>query len=77
MQQTSQKSNYREFPGGPVVRSRRSHCQGLDSIPCQGTKILQAARRSQNIYIYIYIYIYISELSKIKLQQAGVGDIIK
>ena len=31
-----------EFPGGPVVRSRRFHCGGLGSIPGRGTKILQA-----------------------------------
>ena len=31
-----------EFPGGPVVRTRRFHCSGLGSIPGQGTKIPQA-----------------------------------
>ena len=36
-----------EFHGGPVVRTWRFHCCGLGSIPCQGTKILQAARRGQ------------------------------
>ena len=34
---------WREFPGGPVVRTPRSHCRGLGSIPGQGTKIPQAA----------------------------------
>ena len=32
----------REFPGGPVVRTRRFHCHGLGSIPGWGTKIPQA-----------------------------------
>ena len=36
------KMVYREFPGGPVVRTWHSHCQGPGSIPGQGTKILQA-----------------------------------
>ena len=31
-----------EFPGGPVVRTRRFHCRGPGSIPGWGTKILQA-----------------------------------
>lgn len=30
---------YREFPGGPIVRTPYSHFQGLDSIPGQETKI--------------------------------------
>ena len=33
------KSSSWEFPGGPVVRTRCSHCQGLGSIPGRGTKI--------------------------------------
>ena len=28
-----------------MVRTQRSHCQGLGSIPGRGTKILQALRR--------------------------------
>ena len=32
-------SSGREFPGGPVVRTRRFHCRGPGSIPGQGTKI--------------------------------------
>ena len=36
-----------EFPGGPVVRTRRFHCCGLSSIPGQGTKIPQAAWHGQ------------------------------
>ena len=39
-----QDMEMREFPGGPVVRTRRFHCQGSGSIPGQGTKIPQAAR---------------------------------
>ena len=37
------KSQLREFPGGSVVRTPCSHCQGPGSIPGRGTKILQAA----------------------------------
>ena len=33
---------FREFPGGPVVKTWCFHCQGLGSIPGQGTKTLQA-----------------------------------
>ena len=29
---------FREFPGGPVVKTWSYHCQGLGSIPGQGTK---------------------------------------
>ena len=32
----------REFPGGPVVRTLRSHCHGPRLDPGQGTKISQA-----------------------------------
>lgn len=44
------------FPGSPGVRTQRFHCQGWSSIPGLTTKILQATRCSQNIYIYIYIW---------------------
>ena len=37
----------REFPGGAVVSTWRSHCWDLSSIPSQGTKISQAAQHSQ------------------------------
>ena len=36
------KSDAREFPGGPVVRTWNFHCRGLGSIPAWGTKIPQA-----------------------------------
>ena len=36
-----------ELPGGPVVKTRRFHCRGLSSIPCQGTKIPHAPQRGQ------------------------------
>ena len=37
------KSNhFREFPGGPVVRTRAFHCQGPGSIPGRGNKLSQA-----------------------------------
>ena len=29
-----------DFPGGPVVRTQRSHCHGLGLVPGQGTEIL-------------------------------------
>ena len=31
-----------EFPDGPVVKTLHFHCRGHDSIPGQGTEILQA-----------------------------------
>ena len=31
-----------EFPGVPVVRTQRSHCQNPGSVPGRGTKIPQA-----------------------------------
>ena len=41
--EASFKNGYvREFPSGSVVRTQRFHCQGLGSIPGQGTKIPQA-----------------------------------
>ena len=36
-----------EFPGGPVVRTQGFHGQGPGSIPCQGTKILEALWHGQ------------------------------
>ena len=32
---------YREFPGGPVVRTAHFHCRAPHSIPGRGTKISQ------------------------------------
>ena len=37
----------REFLGGPVLRTWRSHCCGLGSIPGQGTKIPQACSQKK------------------------------
>ena len=37
----------REFPGSPMVSTWHFHCQGLGSIPGQGTKLLQTAWCSQ------------------------------
>ena len=42
-----------EFPGGPVVRTRRFHCRGPGAIPGQGTKILEAATHGHKIKIKI------------------------
>ena len=36
-----------EFPGGPVVRTRRFPCRGPGSVPGPETKIPQALRRGQ------------------------------
>ena len=41
------KYDTREFPGGPMVRTQRFHCQGPGSIPGQRTKILQVAWRGR------------------------------
>ena len=35
-------SKFREFPGGPVVRTLCFHCHEPGSIPILGAKILQA-----------------------------------
>ena len=39
---TTQHQKTREFPGGPVVRTRCFHCCGPGSTPGQRTKITQA-----------------------------------
>ena len=44
---SSQRGPFWEFPCGPVVKTRHFHSLGLGSIPGQGTKIPQAARRGQ------------------------------
>ena len=41
------KTYYREFPGGPVVRTLCFHCRGHGSIHGWGTKILQAMQQGQ------------------------------
>ena len=46
---TNQKRKLREFPGSPVVRIRRFHCDDLGSIPCGGSKILQAVLQGPKI----------------------------
>ena len=40
-----QETGNREFPGGPVVRTRCFQCNGPGSIPGRGTKIPQAMQR--------------------------------
>ena len=45
----------REFSGGSVARTQNLHCQGLTSIPGQGTKTLKAAGHGQKIIIVIII----------------------
>ena len=39
--------DFREFPGGLVVRIQCFHCRGLGSVPGQGNEIPQAVRRGQ------------------------------
>ena len=55
---------YREFPGGPVVKTLSFHCQGPSSIPGQGTKILQATwcgqKKKKRCGTYIYNGILLS-----------------
>ena len=46
---TNQKRKLREFPGSPVVRIRCFHCDDLGSIPCGGSKILQALLQGPKI----------------------------
>ena len=41
------RSYFREFPGGPVVRTCHFYCGGLGSVPGQGTKIPQAMQHGQ------------------------------
>ena len=48
-QMTNQKRKLREFPGSPVVRIRCFHCDDLGSIPCGGSKILQALLQGPKI----------------------------
>ena len=52
-----------EFPGSPVVRTWHFHCQGLGSIPNQGTKTLQAAQLGQKKKIFFF------NLKKIKKEE--------
>ena len=39
---TVKKPNQSDFPGGPVVKNPPCNAEGMDLIPGQGTKILQA-----------------------------------
>ena len=41
------KINYRDFSGGPVIKTRTSPVGGIGSIPSQGTKILHVMWRGQ------------------------------
>ena len=38
---------YRKFPGGPVVKIQPFHCCGPVSIPGQGTKVVQTMQQGQ------------------------------
>ena len=53
------QENYREFPGGPVVRTQPFHCRDPGSIPGWGTKILQATcqrkkKRKENYSFVVF-----------------------
>ena len=41
------KMKFREFPGGPVVRTPRFHCRGPGLLPGRATKIPKATWRGQ------------------------------
>ena len=43
-----QISVFGEFPGGPLVRTLRFHCQGCASVPGWGTKIPQVCGVAKN-----------------------------
>ena len=48
----SLKTLFREFPGGPVVKTPPSNAGLVGSIPGQGTKVLlHAARGGQNFFL--------------------------
>ena len=49
--QPNQKRKLREFPVSPVVRIQCFHCDDLGSIPCGGSKILQAVLQGPKIKI--------------------------
>ena len=46
-QEGSEKSYWRYFPDGPVVKTLYFHCRGVGSISGQGTKILYAKWQGQ------------------------------
>ena len=54
---TRKKKSIGEFPGGPVVRTRHSQCQGPDSITGWGTKKnnkrLCGVKRSNNLELQL------------------------
>ena len=72
-----------EFSGSPIVRTWCFHCCGLDAIPGQGTKILQATWCDQKQFFplrtlrgiqfsflisnLIFLYVYITSLIKVSL----------
>ena len=42
---------YKEFSGGPLIRSLHFHCHGLGLIPGQGSKIPQPKRKKRKEFI--------------------------
>ena len=49
---------YREFPGGPVVRTPFFHGEGAGSIPGPGTKTPRTAQSGQQQQKIKYIFIF-------------------
>ena len=51
---------YKEFSGGPLIRSLHFHCHGLGLIPGQGSKIPQPKRKKRKEFIKEVAPIYFS-----------------
>ena len=50
VQDNSEVSSHRDFPGGPVVKTSPSNAAGAGSVPGRGAKIPHASRpKNQNI----------------------------
>ena len=66
-QQAVQNVILGEFPGGPVIRTLHFHCQGLCSIPGQGTKIPQATQpKTKKYVIFLKTYAITTEIKHIR-----------
>ena len=59
------KEIYREFPGGPVVRTWHFHCPGSGSTPGWGTEIMHGVDQKkkkkytkQNIKIILFFFFF-------------------
>ena len=61
-------AEFREFPGGPVVRTQRFHCCGPGSIPSQGSCQPCSAAKKKSVQFSGIKYIYIVQLTTVHLQ---------